>query len=132
MRQDLVELCKDSSGEVLLACSVPRERVLLSQFGDWHSALNRSPLVIEPPGESDEEYMARLERALEEVDARICAARVPRDAGYRHWAEDLRAELEMSWEFMLDPGNHGRYECWQATVHCLYEEDVVEAVRLQR
>lgn len=54
------------------------------------------------------------------------------DAGYRHWPEDLRAELEMSWEFILDPGNYGRYESWQATMHCLYEADVVEAVRLQR
>lgn len=38
----------------------------------------------------------------------------------------------MGWEFILDWGNYGRYESWQATVHCLYEDDVVEAVRLQR
>jgi hypothetical protein len=131
-RQDLVELCKESAGEVLLTCRVPRERVLLSHYGDWHSALRRSPLLIELPGESDEEYCARLERTFEEVDARIRAAGVARAAGYRHWPEDLRNELELSWEFILDPGNYGRYESWQATVHCLYEDDVVEAVRLQR
>ncbi|WP_457974608.1 hypothetical protein [Arthrobacter sp. D1-17] len=81
--------------------------MLLSQFGDWHSALNRSPLIIELPGESDEEYMARLERAFEDVDARVRAAGVTPDAGYRHWPEDLRSELESSWEFILDPGNYG-------------------------
>jgi hypothetical protein len=130
-RQDLVELCKQSPGEVLLTCRVPRERVLLSQFGDWCSALNRSPLLIEFPGESDEEYCARLERAFDEVDARISAAGVARDAGYRHWPEDLRTDMESSWEYMLEPGNYGHYESWQATAHCLYEDDVVEAVRLQ-
>jgi hypothetical protein len=103
-RQELVELCRDSPGEVLLTCRVPRDRVLLSQFGDWHSALNRSPLLIELPGESDEEYCARLERAFEEVDARISSAGVARASGYRHWPEDLRTELEVSWEFILDPG----------------------------
>ncbi|WP_309109027.1 hypothetical protein [Arthrobacter sp.] len=84
------------------------------------------------PRESDEEYCARLERAFEEVDARISAAGTARGAGYRRWPEDLRTELEMGWEFILDWGNYGRYESWQATVHCLYEDDVVEAVRLQR
>ena len=106
--------------------------MLLSQFGDWHSALNLNPLIIEHPDESDEEYMARLEHAFDEVDARIRAAGVALDAGYRHWPEDLRTELERSWEFILDPGNYGRYESWQATVHCLYEDDIVEAVWLQR
>lgn len=130
-RQDLMELCKQSPGEVLLTCRVPRERVLLSQFGDWHSALNRSPLIIEVTGESDDEYMARLERAFEDVDARVRAAGTAPDAGYRHWPEDLRTELEMSWEFILDPGNYGRYDSWQATAHYLYEDDVIEAVRLQ-
>lgn len=127
-----MELCGNLPGEVLLTCRVPRERVLLSQFGDWHSALNRSPLIIELHGESDEEYGARLDRAFEEVDIRIRAAGVALYAGYRHWPEDLRTELEMSWEFILDPGNYGRYQSWQATVHCLYEDDVIEAMRLQR
>jgi hypothetical protein len=56
-RQELVELCRAAS----LRCQVARERVLLSHYGDWHSALNRSPLVIELRDETDEEYMARLE-----------------------------------------------------------------------
>lgn len=131
-RQELVELCRLAPGEVLLTCRVPRKRVLLSHFGDWHSVLNRSPLVLELPGESDKDYGARLDRIFAEVDDRIRAAGVPLDAGYRHWPEDLRTELEQSWEFVLDPVNYGRYECWQATVHCLHVDDVVEAVRIGR
>jgi hypothetical protein len=57
---------------------------------------------------------------------------VARDAGYRHWPEDLRTELEAGWEFILDPGKYGRHESWQATAHRLYEDDVLEAVRIQR
>lgn len=131
-RQELVALCSLGQGQVLLTCSVPRERVLLSHFAEWHTALNRSPHVLEFPGESDEDYGARLDRIFTEVDDRIRAAGVPLDAGYRHWPEDLRKEVERSWEFVLDPVNYGRYECWQATVHCLHEDDVVEAVRIER
>jgi hypothetical protein len=131
-RRELVELCRLSSGEVLLTCRVPRKRVLLSHFGDWHSVLNRTPHVLELPGESDEDYGARLDCIFDDVDARILAAGVPRDAGYRHWPVALRTELEQSWEFVLEPVNYGRYESWQATVHCLREDDVVEAVRIER
>ena len=42
-RQELVELSKESPEEVLLTCRVPRERVLLSQFGDWHSECATDP-----------------------------------------------------------------------------------------
>jgi hypothetical protein len=45
-RQELADLCADSPGEILLKCRVPRERVLLSHLGDWHAALNRSPLPL--------------------------------------------------------------------------------------
>jgi hypothetical protein len=43
-RQELVELCGLAPGRVLLTCRVPRERVLLSHFGDWHAVLNRHPV----------------------------------------------------------------------------------------
>jgi hypothetical protein len=131
-RQELVELCRAAPEEVLLTCQVPRERVLLSHYGDWHSALNRNPLVLELPGETDEDYMTRLEDIFDAVDSRVLTAGRGPDAEYRHWPEDLRNELELSWQFMLDPRNYGRYESWQATSHCLYEDDVVQAVRLER
>lgn len=31
----------------------------------------------------------------------------------------------------VDPSNYGRYESWQATVHSLRADDVVEAVRIE-
>lgn len=130
-RQELVELCRLAPGQVLLTCRVPRERVLLSHFGDWHAVLNRHPLIIEHPDESDEAYGARLDRIFEDVDGRVRGAGVAPDAGYRHWPADVRTELEDSWEFMLDPSNYGRYESWQATVHSLRADDVVEAVRIE-
>jgi hypothetical protein len=130
-RQTLMELCGLAPGQVLLACRVPRERVLLSHFGDWHAVLNRRPLIIEHPDESDEAYGARLDRIFEDVDSRVRAAGVSLNAGYRHWPADVRTELEDSWAFILDPANYGRYESWQATVHALRSDDVVQAVRIK-
>ncbi|WP_427007028.1 DUF3841 domain-containing protein [Pseudarthrobacter sp. H2] len=130
-RQDLVDLCSRANGEVLLTCKVPREAVLLSHFGDWHAALNWRPHVPDLPGESDEEYGARLDRVVDDFDARIRAAGV-RDAGVQHWPEDLRTEIEGSWEHVLEPLNYGRFESWQATMHLLRTDHVLEAVRLER
>lgn len=72
-----------------------------------------------------------MDPIFEEVDDRIRAAGVALDAGYRNWPPDLRTELEDSRGFLLEPANYGRYESWQATVHSLYEDDVVEAVRVE-
>lgn len=130
-RQDLVDLCRCANGEVLLTCKVPREAVLLSHFADWHAALNRRPHVPDLPGESDEEYGARLDRVFDDFDARVTAAGV-RDVGIRHWPEGLRTEIEQSWEHVLEPKNYGRYDFWQATTHVLRAEDVLEAVRFKR
>jgi hypothetical protein len=79
-RQKPLELCGLAPGQVLLTCRVPRERVLLSHFGDWHAVLNRHPLIIEHPDESDEAYGARLDRIFEDVDGRVRAAGVAPDA----------------------------------------------------
>lgn len=131
-RQELVNLCRRSSGQVLLTCRVPRERVVLSHFADWHAALNRHLLVIELPDEDDEAYSARIDRIFDEVEDRIRAAGVARGAGYRHWPADVREELEQSWEYILDQANYGHHECWQATVHSLHAHDILEAVRIER
>lgn len=103
----------------------------MSHFGDWHAVLNRHPLIIEHPDKSDEAYGARLDRIFEDVDGRVRAAGVAPDAGHRHWPAEVRTELEDSWEFMLDPSNYSRYDSWQATVHSLRADDVVEAVRIE-
>ncbi|MFE4227034.1 DUF3841 domain-containing protein [Arthrobacter sp. NPDC056886] len=130
-RQDLVDLCRQSAGEVLLTCMVPRDRAMLSHFGDWHSVLNESPLAPEIPGESDEELEARLNRMFDDFEDRLRAAGA-RDLGRPHWPEDLRAEVEQGWESILEPGNYGRFGSWQATKHELRADDVVGAVRLER
>ncbi len=130
-RRDLVDSCKASIGQVLLTCRVPRERVLLSHYGDWHSVLNKFPHVPELRGESDEGYTARMNRVVDEFWARLRAAGA-RGAGIADWPADLRAEIEQGWERIFDPGNYGRFESWQATLHTLHAEDIVEAVRIQR
>jgi hypothetical protein len=130
-RRDLVDCCRRAEGEVLLTCNVPRERVLLSHFGDWHAVLNSHPHVPDLPGESDEEYGARLDRVFDDFENRVRAAG-SRDSSIRHWPEDLRTEIERGWEHILEPAFYGRFESWQATTHWLSTEDVIEAVRLER
>jgi hypothetical protein len=130
-RQDLVELCRLAPGQALLTCRVPRQRVLLSHFGDWHAVLNRHPLIIEHSDESDEANGAQLDLIFDDVDGRVRAAGVSVDAGYQHSPAKVRTDLEDSWGFMLDPTNYGRYEPWQATVHALRSDDVVQAVRIE-
>lgn len=130
-RSDLVECCRGAEGEVLLTCNVPRERVLLSHFGDWHAVLNSHPHVPDLPGESDEEYDARRERVFDDFDDTVRSLG-SRDLSIRHWPEDLRTEIERGWAHILEPANYGRFESWQATAHVLCAEDVIEAVRLER
>lgn len=129
-RRDLVDLCKLAPGSVLLSCSVPRERVLVSHFGDWHAALNGSPHVPDLPGESDDDYVARLERIFDDFEAHQKATEAARRP-IRGWPAGLRAELEKTWEHIFDPATFGRSDRLQATMHALHAEDVIEAVRLE-
>ncbi len=130
-RRDLVDSCRDSIGQVLLTCRVPRERVLLSHYGHWHSVLNKFPHIPELSGESDEDYTARMNRRYDDFVARLKAAGAW-GAGIADWPADLRADVEQGWESIFDPGNYGRSESWQATMHTLRVEDIVKAVRIQR
>lgn len=130
-RQDLVDLCRQSAGEVLLTCKVPRDRAMLSHFHDWHSVLNESPLAPEIAGESDKDLDARLDSVFADFEDQLRAAGA-RDLGRSHWPEDLRAEVEQGWESILEPLNYGRFGSWQATMHDLRADDVVRAVRLER
>jgi hypothetical protein len=128
-RERLVDDCRRSRGQVLLACRVPRERVLLSHFDEWHVVLNRGLGMPRLPGESEDDASARWEKAHDEFDARLRTAGM-RDAPIRDWPADLRDEIETSWECIFAPGNYGPFECWQGTVHALSAEDVVAAVRI--
>ncbi|WP_433461752.1 DUF3841 domain-containing protein [Spirillospora sp. CA-128828] len=128
-RDHLVGNCRRSRGQVLLICRVPRERVLLSHFDEWHVVLNRGLGMPRLPGESEDDAFARWEEAYDEFDARLRAAGM-RDAPIRDWPPGLRDEIETSWESILDRGNYGPFECWQGTVHALNADEVVEAVRI--
>ena len=103
--------------------------MLLSHQWDWHCALSGIPHVLELPGESDDDYEARRDRIWDEVEDRKGAAGVL-GKGFRDWPEDVRRDLERSWEQFLDPSTYGRWDTVQATAHALYAEDVVSAVRL--
>jgi hypothetical protein len=129
-RRDLMSHCRESRGEVLLTCRVPRERVLLSEFDDWHQVLNGSPTVLPLRGESDDAYGDRLDILLDDFFARVGAAGV-RDDALSTWPDDLRQEIEATWDSIFDPANYERTSYWQATVHELRVEDVMEAVRFE-
>lgn len=128
-RDDLISNCRRARGQVLLTCRIPRERVLLSQFDEWHSALNSFLAIPPQPGEFDAEYDARY-TAL--TDAFL----VRRDAGglrnvpISQWPARLRRETERSWECIFDRELFDRRACWQATVHELRVDDVVDAVQI--
>lgn len=128
-RRGLVAQCRQSAGSVLLTCCLPRERVLLSHFMDWHHALMPGLNVARLPGESDEEIYARWEPLWEDFNARVGRAGAT-GKPVRDWPADLREEVERSWECMFELNNRKPGDCWQATVHTLFAEDVVEAVRI--
>ncbi|WP_255767601.1 DUF3841 domain-containing protein [Pseudarthrobacter sulfonivorans] len=128
-RDCLVDSSRNHRGGVLLTCRIPRERVLLSHYVDWHCALNGSPHVLELPGESDDAYDSRRHKIWDELDDRKRAAGVFHE-GFRDWPADVRWDLEQGWEHFLDPANFGRWDAVQATAHLLRAGDVVEAVRL--
>ncbi|MDQ0211916.1 DUF3841 domain-containing protein [Arthrobacter bambusae] len=129
-RQDLVDSCRRAKGKVLLTCRVPRDRVLLSHYHDWHSALNRFPHVPDLPGEGDDDYFARRDLVFDDFEDRLRTAGAW-GAEIGAWPEELRTEVERGWENILEPSNYGRSELWQATTHVLHARDVVEAVWIE-
>lgn len=128
-RRDLVDQCRQSPGSVLLTCRIPRAEVLLSHFQDWHLVLNRAPGVARRPGETESDAFSRWEREDEELHARLAAAGLVGSA-LREWPSEDRDRVERSWASIFDRERYGRYECWQATMHALRIEDVVDAVRI--
>lgn len=131
-RRELVAACRRSApGDVLLTCRVPRERVVLSHFEEWHQVLNGSPVERPQSGESAEERWERWEAMWEGFNARLDDAGV-RDDPWPTWPPDLRGELEALWKCILQPDLCGPYETWQATTHHLDAHEVIDAVRILR
>lgn len=120
-----------SPGQVLLTCRIPRERVLLSHYDEWHSVLNRSPLLLTRPLEDEDGYFARYDAVTAEMERRLAAAGVDRHAALPGWPADVREELEASWEAIFERRHFPRHgQTWQATTHSLSVNDVVDAVRI--
>lgn len=132
-RYDLVSNCRrasrSSDPQVLLTCRIPRERVLLSQFDEWHSALNSALAVMVDPGETDESFESRFDELTDAFIARLDDANV-RNSPISEWPADLRAEAESSWECIFDRRRFDRRSYWQATVHDIRAEDVTDAVTI--
>lgn len=128
-RRHLVHLCRRARGEVLLTCRIPRERVLVSHFGEWHATLNSWLSVPQHPGESEDDYDKRNDREFDAFAARVDAAGV-RNAPLETWPSELRTEVERSWACIFDRTLFPKTDQWQATVHELRAEEVVEAVRV--
>lgn len=116
-----------SSESMLLTVSIARERVLLTDFDDWHDILNRRLHVPAQPGESPDEWWARAEPLMNEWHERTHLFRNdPLDA----WPDECREELEASWLPIINPGPSPGSEHVQAVARVLRPEDVVDAVRV--
>lgn len=126
-RRDLVDDCRYGRGQVLLVCRIPRVRVLLSHYIEWHSALNSHVAVPKLPGESNEAFGTRWKRICDRFDNRRQAADAAASPVHR-WPKELRDEVERSWECIFDRMHFGASDYWQATVHEIHAADVVEAV----
>lgn len=127
-RHDLVDqLRAESSAVVLLTVSVARERVLLTDFDDWHDVLNRRLHVPVRPGESDDQWWARAEPLMDEWDARVGQHR---SQPLESWPATLRSELEASWLPIVAPGPSPDTRHVQATIRMIRRDDVVRAVRV--
>lgn len=119
---------RHARGAVLLTVKVARDRVLLSEFLDWHAVLNRSLHVPPLLGESNEEWEARWSPLDEDFDER---AKPYRGEPITAWPEALRAEIESSWEAIFDPTTWRTPPVLQATMRELRTDDIVRAVQIR-
>jgi len=65
-RRGLIDQAKHAPGDVLLTVQLPRDHVLLSDFGDWHVPLNSGIHVPPKLGEDDETWWARTEPVIDD------------------------------------------------------------------
>lgn len=130
-RRSLIDQARHAPGDVLLTVEMPRDRVLLSEFSDWHIALNNGIHVPPEPGESDEAWWARSEPILDDWYARLDAAGIDGRPGRDHWPAPLRGEAERSWEAILDPATWRPGAHLQGVAHAIHAEHVVSAVRVR-
>lgn len=111
--------------QLLLTCSLPRERVLTSEFSEWHSVLNRYHVLR--PGISEEDE----ERQVDEFFDAVHTAGLS-NAPLESWPAHLREPMEASWELIFDQSLWPRRSWWQGCVEEIYASEVRDAVALTR
>ena len=128
-RRELLARCREAPGadrpRVLLTCRVPRDRVLLSDFLDWHHALNR--FEFQPPWLSEEEAERRHDAFCRELDE-LGLWNTPTTG----WPPDLRERVHESWAHMFDVQRYPRRNPVQAVAEYLRAEEVEDEVLLVR
>ena len=77
------------------------------------------------PARANSDYAQAYEWMLLQMEQRLPTRG---DSALWLWCRTRRADLVGTWEMIFDPANYGRAASWQATVHKLRTEDVVEAV----
>lgn len=128
-REKLVRQCRISPGEVLLTCRIPRETALLSNYDGWNAVLSTSPIPAPAlPHESPKESFERVQAADSKKAAWLIAAGATPTTPMEGWPGEVLAKVKQSWENIFDLGYYGLDDDWQATMHELHVEDVVDAV----
>jgi Domain of unknown function (DUF3841) len=110
-----------SAGDVLVTLRVPRERVLLSDFDDWHAVINQYEL--HPREIDDEEACRRIDAFWDEREASGLM-----DEDIEEWPEPLRRRVLASWAQVFQIGPPPRVV--QAVTSRFDATDVVDAVTL--
>jgi len=130
--RDLVSDIGLSRGDVLLTLEVAAERVLLHSLDDWEVVLTGGLLLPRLPGESARACEMRTAPLVDAFDAKVEATV---GCGWDHplssWPADLRQEAEDSWHGIFDQGTWGERGTVQATLHEIYVQDVVRALRIR-
>lgn len=118
--------------EVLMQVTVPRGDVLLSDFDGWHNVLNgglhapcrHADCQMRPQACRD--HLDRRHDAFEaEAEARGCLSPLWPDL-----SDDLRAEVEASWDLVFDPSTWHPRGAIQATLPVLEDGQVTGAWRV--
>ncbi|WP_436702383.1 DUF3841 domain-containing protein [Nocardioides sp. BYT-33-1] len=130
-RRSLREQAKHAGRDVLLTVRMPREHVLLSDFGAWHVVLNNSFHVAPEVGESDDAWWARAEPIIDDWHSRLAASRAGGEPDRDHWPAPLREEAERSWEAIFDSATWRAGTQLQAVAHAVHAEQVVAAVKVR-
>ena len=112
----------------MLTVRLPRQRALISDLSDWHAVLNRYLHVPSDPGESEVAWEERWTALDDDFSAR---AEPYASRALTKWPDELRTELETSWDSIFDPATWTGTRTLQATTRELHADDVTRAVKIR-